>query len=185
VDVTCDVTPHHFTLTDSDVAGSTYHPNWKTSPPLRSAADVEAVLQAIYDGTVDCIASNHSPHHADDKELDFSLAPAGIVGLETAVSLAIERLIHGRVIGVSQLVRLLSTRPAAVYGLPGGTLRKGAVADLTLLDLRRRHEVDPSAFVSLAGNTPFAGVRLRGGAAATIVGGRVVWSSVERIPVSV
>jgi dihydroorotase len=184
IDVTCDVTAHHFTLTETDVARSNYHPNWKTDPPLRSAADVEAVLQAIYDGTVDCIASNHSPQHADDKELDFSIAPAGVVGLETTVSLAIERLIHGRIIGVSQLVRLLSTRPAEVFGLPGGAARTGSVADLTLLDLRRHHTVDPASFASLASNTPFAGLRLRGGAAATIVGGRVVWSSLDRIPVT-
>ena len=93
-EVSCDVTPHHFVLTDGDVAAGNYDPNFKTSPPLRTAPDVEAVLQGLYDGTVDAIASDHSPHHADEKELDFADAPFGIVGLETAVWLAVDRLVH-------------------------------------------------------------------------------------------
>jgi dihydroorotase len=174
-EVSCDVTPHHFVLTDEDVAAANYDPNWKTYPPLRGTGDVEAVLQAIYDGTVDAIATDHSPHHADDKELDFADAPFGIVGLETSVGLAIERLIHGKVIGIAQLVRLFSTGPAEVFNLPGGTLREGEAADLTLLDLRKRWTVDPPAFASKARNTPFAGRMLRGAPVATIVGGEVVW----------
>jgi dihydroorotase len=111
--VTCEVAAHQFVLTDEDVAGSNYDPNWKVNPPLRSAVEVEAILQAIYDGTVDAIVSDHEPHHADEKEFDFSNAPFGIVGLETAVPLALDRLVHGRVIGLMQLVRLMSTRPAS------------------------------------------------------------------------
>jgi dihydroorotase len=175
--VSCEVAAHHFVLTDEDVAGANYDPNWKTNPPLRSASEVEAILQAIYDGTVDAIVSDHEPHHSDEKELDFSEAPFGIVGLETAVPLALDRLVHGRVIGLMQLVRLMSTRPAEVFNLPGGTLREGAVADLTLLDIRALRTVDPASFQSKGRNTPFAGMRLKGWPASTIVGGKVVWQA--------
>ncbi len=177
--VTCEVTPHHFTLTDEDLAASNYDPNWKMNPPLRSRDDVEAVLQAIYDGTVDAIVTDHAPHHADEKELDFADAPFGIVGLETVVPLALDRLVHGRVIGLLQLVRLLSTRPAEIFGLPGGTLAEGSPADVTLLDLRARTTVDPAGFRSRSRNTPFAGMQLRGAPVGTIVGGRVVWRAGE------
>jgi dihydroorotase len=176
-EVSCDVTPHHFVLIDEDVAAGKYDPNYKVSPPLRAAADVEAVLQAIYDGTVDAIATDHSPHHADEKELDFADAPSGIIGLETAVGLAIDRLLHGRVIGLSQLVRLFSTGPAEVFNLPGGSLRVGEPADLTLLDLRKRWKVDPTRFRSKARNTPFAGRRVKGAAVMTIVAGEIVWQA--------
>jgi dihydroorotase len=173
--VTCEVTPHHFTLTDEDVAEANYDPRWKMNPPLRTSRDREAVLQAIYDGTVDAIVSDHAPHHADENELDFADAPFGVVGLETAGSVALDQLVHGRVIGIGQLVRLMSTSPAAILGLPGGTLSPGSVADLTLLDLGARVKVDPSSFTSKGRNTPFAGMALRGAPAVTIIGGRVVW----------
>jgi dihydroorotase len=177
VAVSCEVAPHHFTLTDEDVAASNYDPNWKTNPPLRAAADVEAVKRAVADGTVDAIVSNHSPHHSDEKELDFSDAPFGIVGLETAVGLALDQLVRGKIIDIAQLVSLMSTGPAKVFGLPGGTLREGAPADVTLLDVRRSWVVDPSEFQSKSRNTPFAGMTLQGGAVATIVGGRIAWQS--------
>jgi dihydroorotase len=175
--LTCEVAAHQFILTDEDVAASGYDTNFKVKPPLRSADDVESILQAIYDGTVDAIVSDHEPHHSDEKEFDFSDAPFGIVGLETAVALAIDRLIHGRVIGLSQLVRLFSTRPAEVFGLPGGTLKEGSPADLTMLDLRALRAVDPSTFQSMARNTPFAGKRLKGWPALTVVGGEIVWQA--------
>jgi len=175
--VTCEVAAHQFVLTDEDVAGSNYDPNWKVNPPLRSAVEVEAILQAIYDGTVDAIVSDHEPHHADEKEFDFSDAPFGIVGLETAVPLALDRLVHGRVIGLMQLVRLMSTRPAEIFNIPGGTLREGSPADVTVLDLRALRTVDPASFKSRAQNTPFADMRLKGWPAATIVGGEIVWKA--------
>ncbi|HSO21919.1 MAG TPA: dihydroorotase [Chondromyces sp.] len=178
--LSCEVAAHQFVLTDEDVAAASYDPNWKTCPPLRGAAEVEAILQAIYDGTVDAIVSDHEPHHADEKELDFSDAPAGISGLETAVPLALDRLVHGRVIGLMQLVRLMSTRPAEIFSLPGGTLREGAVADLTVLDLRALKSVEPEHFESRSRNTPFAGRRLKGWPAATIVGGSIVWQTKKR-----
>jgi dihydroorotase len=152
-----------------------YDPNWKTNPPLRAAGDVAAVRQALADGTVDAIVSNHAPHHTDEKEIDFSEAPFGIVGLETAVSLALDRLLHGKVLGFDRLVRLFSTAPARAFKLPGGTLRVGAPADVTVLDPRRRHTVDPTRFKSKSRNTPFAGLKLRGGPVMTIVDGQVVW----------
>ena len=173
--VSCEVAAHQFVLTDEDVAGANYDPKWKTNPPLRSAAEVEAILQAIYDGTVDAIVSDHEPHHADEKEMDFSDAPFGIVGLETAVPLALDRLVHGRVIGLMQLVRLMSTRPAEIFNIPGGSLREGAPADITVLDLRALRSVDSASFQSRANNTPFSGMRLKGWPAATIVGGEIVW----------
>jgi dihydroorotase len=175
--VSCEVAAHQFVLTDEDVAGASYDPNWKTNPPLRSAAEVESILQAVYDGTVDAIVSDHSPHHADEKEMDFAVAPAGIAGIETAVPLALDRLVHGRVIGLMQLVRLMTTRPAEVFSLPGGTLREGSPADVTILDLRALRTVDPGSFRSRSRNTPFAGMRLKGWPAATIVGGKVVWKA--------
>jgi len=175
--VSCEVAAHHFVLTDEDVAGANYNPNWKTNPPLRNSSEVEAILQAVYDGTVDAIVSDHEPHHADEKELDFADAPFGIIGLETAVPLALDRLVHARVIGLMQLVRMMSTRPAEIYSLPGGSLREGVPADITILDLRALRTVDPSSFKSLARNTPFAGMRLKGWPVATIVGGKVVWQA--------
>ncbi len=177
VAVSCEVAPHHFLLTDADVASANYDPNWKTNPPLRTAADVAAVCQAIADGTVDAIVSNHEPHHRDEKELDFSDAPAGVVGLETAVGLAIDRLVHGKVIELVQLVRLMSTRPAEIFRLPGGTLEVGATADITILDPRARRVIKPDRFQSRSRNTPFAGRTVRGGPVMTIVGGEVVWRS--------
>ncbi len=126
---------------------------------------------------MDAIVSDHEPHHADEKELDFSDAPFGIVALETAVPLALDRLVHGRVIGLMQLVRLMSTRPAEIFGLPGGNLREGAPADVTVLDLRAVRSVDPESFQSRAHNTPFSGMRLKGWPVATIVGGEIVWSA--------
>lgn len=173
--VTCDVAPHNFCLTDRDLANATYDPNWKTNPPLRSAEDVEAVKQALRDGTVDAIASDHQPHHRDDKELDFSEAPFGIVGLETAVSLAIDRLLHGKVLDMGKLVQRMSTGPAAAFDLPGGSLKPGEPGDVTILDLERRVTVDPARFRSKSSNTPFGGWELCGAPVATIVGGRIVW----------
>jgi dihydroorotase len=175
--VTAEASALHFSLTDEDVAAANYDPDWKVKPPLRTAADVEAVKERLYDGTIDVVVSDHRPHHRDEKELDFSLAPFGAVGLETTVSLAVDRLLHGKVIGLMQLIRLFSTAPARIFKLPGGNLKVGAPADLTLLDLRSWRTADAGAFASKARNTPLHGLRLRGGPAMTIVGGRIVWQA--------
>jgi dihydroorotase len=170
--VTCEVTPHHFALTHEAVAD--YDTHAKMNPPLRAESDRQALLAAIVDGTVDAIASDHAPHNADEKCVEFSHAPFGIVGLETAVSICIDRLVHGGVIGFPRLVELLASGPAAVLRVKKGSLRVGDDADITVVDLERRVVVTPSAFASKSVNTPFGGWTLRGGPVMTIVGGRIV-----------
>jgi dihydroorotase len=176
VAVTCEVTPHHLLLDDGRVSG--YDTQAKMKPPLGTEEDRKALLQGLADGTVDAIATDHAPHHADEKEEDFDHAPFGIVGLETALPLCLDRLVRTGVISLARLVELLSCGPARILGVEGGTLRAGAPADLTLLDPERPFRVEPAAFLSRGKNTPFAGWELRGGAVRTIVGGRTVWSLV-------
>jgi dihydroorotase len=171
---TCEVTPHHLALTDQAVADSEFSTHMKMNPPLRSARDREALLAGLADGTVDAIASDHAPHHADEKDVEFSLAPFGVVGLETTVSLCLDRLVRNRVIPLSRLVDLLSTGPARVLGVPGGTLAPGSPADVTLLHLERQTTVRAAAFRSKGRNTPFEGWKLRGRPSGTILAGRRV-----------
>ena len=133
------------------------------------------MLEGLRDGTIDCIATDHAPHTVDDKNVEYDHAAFGIVGLETAVALCLDRLVGAGLVDLRQLVALLSTNPARVLGLPGGTLAAGSPADLTLLDLTKRRTVDPERFASRSRNTPFGGLTLRGWPAATIVAGRVVW----------
>jgi dihydroorotase len=178
--VTAEVTPHHLFLTDAAVSEAAYDTNTKMNPPLRSEADRLAVLEGLRDGTIDCIATDHAPHTGDDKNVEYDQAAFGIVGLETAVPLCLDRLVGAGVVALPQLVALLSTRPARVLGLPGGTLAPGSPADLTLLDLAMRRAVDPGRFESRSRNTPFAGWTLRGWPAMTIVAGRVVWQDGKR-----
>jgi dihydroorotase len=173
--VTCEVTPHHLALTDQAVADSSYDTDTKMNPPLRSANHVDALIHGVLDGTVDCLATDHAPHHADEKALEFDLAPFGVVGLETAVPVTYDLLVRKHKLPLRMFVALWSTNPARVFRLPGGTLKVGSPADLTLLDLDARATVNPDRFRSLARNTPFAGLRLRGWPAATIVGGKPVW----------
>ena len=173
VRVSCEVTPHHFTLTDERLAG--YGTNYKMNPPLREAADVEAMLEGLCDGSIDCIATDHAPHHYDEKLVEFDRAPFGIVGLETAVSICLDRLVHAGHLPLSRLVELLAVNPARVLGVPGGDLTAGAPADITVLAPELAVRVDAAAFRSLARNTPFDGWSLRGGVAATMVGGRTVY----------
>jgi dihydroorotase len=176
VRVTCEVAPHHFTLSDERLlAPLAYDTNLKMNPPLRHAADRGALVEGIKDGTVDAIATDHAPHHADDKNVEFDRASFGIVGLETAVSLSLDRLVHAGIIGLPRLVELLSTNPARILGVPGGRLQAGAPADVTILAPDLKVTVSAAAFRSKSRNTPFDGWALRGGVAATIVGGRVLF----------
>ncbi len=175
VKVTAEVTPHHLFLTDQAVRESGYDTNTKMNPPLRSEADRRAVLAGLQDGTVDCVATDHAPHTVDDKKLEFDQAANGVVGLETAVALCLDRLVGPGLVALPRLVALLSTNPARVLGLRGGTLAPGAPADVTVLDLARKRQVDPERFESRSRNTPFGGWILKGWPAMTIVGGRVVW----------
>ncbi len=172
--VTCEVSAHHLLLTDEDVFDSGLDPNFKMHPPLRSAADRDALVAGLAEGAIDAIASDHAPHHPDEKELDFVAAPNGIVGLETTLSLCLDRLVGNGAIDLARLVDLLSAAPARILGVPGGSLAPGSPGDVTLIDLDREVEVDPPAFRSKSRNTPFAGWKLRGAPAGTVVGGRAV-----------
>ncbi|MCC7043706.1 MAG: dihydroorotase [Acidobacteria bacterium] len=176
VNVTSEVCPHHFLLTDEALrTGDGYDTNFKMNPPLREEADRAAMMAGLVDGSIDVIATDHAPHHADEKALEFDRAPFGIVGLETAVSLCLDRLVHAGVISMNRMVELLSPNPARALGLPGGTLADGAPADITILAPDASVTVRASAFKSRGRNTPFEGWTLKGGVAATIVGGRVVY----------
>lgn len=175
VNVTAEGTPHHFTLTDQ--ACENYDTNGKVNPPLREAADVEAVREALRDGTLDAIATDHAPHHYEMKERDFDDAPMGIVGLETALGLGISELVGGGVLTLPELIARMSTVPARVFHLPAGTLSQGAPADVVVFDAGARWKVDPERFLSKSHNTPFAGWELVGRVERTLVGGRQVFTT--------
>lgn len=172
INVTAEVCPHHISLTEERVVG--YDTNAKMNPPLRTAKDVEALRDAVKDGTIDVIATDHAPHHYDEKEREFADAPNGIIGLETALAVSVTNLVETGHIDFRTLVDKMSCAPARIFGLPGGSLGKGSVADVTIFDPEREWDVDPTEFRTKGRNTPFAGMRLRGRAVCTIVGGRVV-----------
>jgi dihydroorotase len=175
VRITCEVAPHHFVLTDEMLERPVqYDTNVKMNPPLREAADRDAMLDGIADGTVDAIATDHAPHHADEKFVEFDRAPFGIVGLETAVPLVFDRLVHTGRISVPRAIELLTAGPARVLGLPGGTLVEGNPADITVIDPDRRVRIDAARLKSRSKNTPFDGWQLRGVCVATMVAGRIV-----------
>jgi dihydroorotase len=178
VRVTCEVAPHHFTLTDESLAKPIpYDTNTKMNPPLREAADRDAMVQGIADGSVDVIATDHAPHHYDEKQVEFDRAPFGIVGLETAVPLTFDRLVHTGVIRLSRMIELLSVNPAKILRVPGGTLAEGAPADITILAPDLKVRIEAPRLRSRSKNTPFDGWELRGGVAATIVAGRIAFAN--------
>ena len=179
VNVTCEVTPHHIALTDEDV--QSFSTNLKMNPPLRSAEHRDALLDAIADGTVDAIATDHAPHHFDEKNVEFDLAPFGIIGLETAFAICHERLVRSKVIGLARLIELLSSGPARVFNLPGGTLAEGSAGDVTLLDIDARYQIT-NTFRSKASNSPFIGETVHGRVIATIVGGVMRYDTRESHP---
>ena len=172
--VTCEVTPHHFTLTDADVGD--YNTHCKMNPPLRSAADREALLVALADGTVDAIATDHAPHGAHEKIIEFERALFGITGLETALGLAITRLHRDAKIPLARIVELFTAGPARVASLSGrGTLARGSFADVTIFDPKKRWTFEAEKSRSKSRNTPFDGWQLTGKVAATVVGGKIVY----------
>lgn len=173
VRVTCEVAPHHFTLTDRDLFESGYDTQFKMAPPLRSETDLAAILEGIRDGTIDAIATDHAPHHANEKAVEFDRAANGIIGLETAVGLTLDRLVHTGVISLSRMVEMLATAPASIFRLDRGTLQVGAVADVTIFDPQRRHRVDLAASHSKSRNSPFDGWELHGAPVATVVAGQL------------
>ena len=173
IHVTAEVCPHHISLTEEEVEG--YNTNAKMNPPLRTADDVAALQEAVKDGTIDLVATDHAPHHYDEKEREFADAPNGIVGLETALAVVVTNLVSTGILDFPTLVNRMSCTPAQVFGLPGGTLRKGSVADVTVFHPDHDWEVDPSTFLSRGRNTPYAGMRLKGRPSCTIVDGRIVY----------
>jgi dihydroorotase len=178
--VTCEVTPHHFILTDEMLAAPRpYDTNVKMNPPLRDAMDRDAMLKGLVDGTVDAIATDHAPHHYDEKQVEFDNAPFGITGLETAVSLSLDRLVHSGLLALMRLVELFTVNPARILSVAGGSLADGAPADITILAPDLPVTVSAARMRSKSNNTPFDGWQLRGGVAATIVGGRAVYVNGE------
>jgi len=173
--VTAEATPHHLLLTDA--ACMSYDPNYKVNPPLRSAADVEAIRAGVADGTIDCLASDHAPHAKEEKELEFGLAPFGIISVECALGLYVKALVDTGHLDWPELLRRMTVAPAAVIQRPLGRLREGDVADITIIDPDRRWTVNVERFVSRSRNCPYQGWRLKGRAIMTIVGGRTKYQS--------
>ncbi len=172
--VTCEVTPHHFSLSDHEL--SAYDSNYKMKPPLRCSHDAEAVIRGISEGVVDAIATDHAPHPGSEKMQEFERCPFGITGLETAVGLSLAELVHKGRIGVARMVELFTTGPADVLNLDRGTLSPGAPADVTIFDLDHEWTFDVQQSFSKSRNSPFHGRRFRGGPRTTIVGGQIVWN---------
>ena len=171
--VTAEATPHHLTLTDE--ACENYRTEAKVNPPLRSAQDREAVIEGFVDGTLDVLATDHAPHHYDEKEQAFEDAPFGLVGLETALGIVLTHIVGKNLLSLSDAIERMSSAPARAFNLPGGSLREGQIADVTVFDPNREWIVNPSQLLSKSKNTPFAGWRLNGRAVLTVVGGRVVY----------
>jgi dihydroorotase len=175
VHVTAEASPHHLILTDERVEG--FDTDAKMNPPLRSAEDRDAVREGLADGTLDVFATDHAPHHYDEKERAFADAPNGIVGLETALGLGLTQLVGEGLIDLPTLIQRMSVGPAEAFGLPGGTLTPGSPGDVTIMDLEEAWTVDRHAFLSKSRNTPFDGWPLKGRAVYTIVGGVIVWQA--------
>jgi dihydroorotase len=178
IGITAEVAPHHFVLTEQVLQqNGGYDTNTKMNPPLREVADRAAMIEGLRDGSIDAIATDHAPHHADEKALEFDRAPFGIVGLETAVPLCLDRLVHAGVVDLRRLVELLSVNPARILGVVGGAVTEGAPADLTILAPDTEVTIEAARLVSKSKNTPFGGWTLKGAVAATIVAGRVVYAN--------
>jgi dihydroorotase len=173
INVTAEVCPHHLSLTEDAVEG--YDTNAKMNPPLRTADDVRALQDAVREGTIDVIATDHAPHHYDEKEREFIDAPNGIVGLETALAVNLTWLVHANVMDVTTLVERMACTPARLFKLAGGTLRRGSVADVTVFDADAEWTVDPTRFRSKGRNSPYTGQKLRGRVELTLVDGTVIF----------
>jgi len=182
VPVTCEVTPHHLLLTDEDVARSGYDTRFKMNPPLRAEADRAALVAALVEGTIDCVATDHAPHHEDEKNVEFADAPFGVIGLETALPALVDGLLVPRSITLLRLVEVLSTAPARVFGLPYGTLAEGAAADVVLFSTSKSTPVTPDGFQSRSKNSPWLARTLKGRVERTWVGGREVFSRGSGMP---
>lgn len=177
--VTTEVTPHHFALTDERILG--YDSNYKMKPPLRSQRDIDAAIEGLADGTIDCIATDHAPHTGHMKMQEFERCPFGVTGLETALGLALETLYHSGRVDLSDWVRLFTNGAADCLGLDRGRLRVGGPADITVFSTDREWTYDVNQTLSKSKNSPFGGATFRGGPTATIVSGRVVWTAEDGI----
>ena len=173
--VTCEATPHHLALADADMPP--YDSNYKMKPPLRSSSDVDAVVEGVVSGAIDAIATDHAPHPGSEKMQEFEKCPFGIIGLETALGIALERLVHSGKIAVARLVELFTTGPARILGLDRGTLAPGAPGDVTMFSTERQWTYDVNKSFSKSRNSPFDGATFRGGPVATIVDGQIVWQA--------
>jgi dihydroorotase len=174
INVTCEVTPHHLILTDEMVLETAYDTSTKVNPPLRTQEDVDALRDALADGTIDAIATDHAPHHIDEKWVEYDYADFGISGLETAVSLIIDRLVLPGIISWMKMAELMSYNPARILGVPGGTLKPGAPGDITIIDPDCEYSILPHNFESKGKNSPFVGWRVIGAPYGTVVGGKAV-----------
>jgi dihydroorotase len=175
INVTAEACPHHLSLTEESVRG--YDTNAKMNPPLRTATDVESLREAVKDGTIDVIVTDHAPHHYDEKEREFADAPNGIVGLETALGVIVTNLVEKGDLSFSDLVDRMACAPARIFKLPGGSLKRGLAADVTVFDPKLQWKVDPARFLSKGRNSPYTGMTLVGRAACTIVAGSIVYRS--------
>jgi dihydroorotase len=176
VNVTAETCPHYFTLTDEDVKKTDYDTNTKMKPPLRTAEDVKALKEGLKDGTIDCISTDHAPHTIEEKNKEFDLAPFGIVGLETLFSLVLTELVEKKVLTLSEAIAKMALNPAKIFGLKDrGSLRIGNIADIAIIDLKKKYIVRKEDFVSKSKNSPFIGRTLKGVVEKTIVGGKLVW----------
>lgn len=174
VNVTAEVTPHHLILTDDEI-GKEFDTSLRVNPPLRTASDRDAVIQGLVDGTIDCIASDHAPHALEEKDCEFDLAPAGMVGLETTLGLVKTYLIDKGYLSWADAVRKMTANPARILGLPGGTLEEGSAADITIIDPEQKWTVKADNFRSKSRNSPYIGRKLTGKVYMTILGGRIVY----------
>lgn len=174
IQITTEVTPHHFTLTDEFVYKSSYDPNTKMNPPLRSKEDVEEIIRGIQDGTIDAIASDHAPHKFEDKMIEFDKAAFGIIGLETAVPLSINFLLHKKIINLYRLIEMFTINPAKILNLPIPTIEEGQIANLTILNIGKQIKINANKFYSKSRNTPFDGWQLKGAPVITIAKGKIV-----------
>jgi len=175
LDVTAEATPHHLALTDGDM--TPYDSNYKMKPPLRARGDVNAVTEGVITGAIDAIATDHAPHPGSEKMQEFEKCPFGIIGLETAIGLSLEQLVHPGKITLAHMVRLFTTGPAKILGLDRGTLAQGAPADVTIFSTDREWTYDVNKSASKSRNSPFDGKTFKGGPVATIVNGRIVWQA--------
>jgi dihydroorotase len=174
--VTAEVTPHHITLTDELIKtmGIGFDTNLKVNPPLRTEVDKKALIKGLKDGTIDAIASDHAPHAIEEKDVEFSVAPFGIIGMETLLPIVLTELVHKKILTISQVIAKLTINPARILNIPKGTLSIGADADITLIDLNKQWTINPGEFKSKSRNCPFAGWKVKGKAVKVIVAGQII-----------